>query len=68
MVHDAVAYMTTRADLAAAAATAFVHTRPGGVTLFAPDYVRESFRDKAELHANDDGARGVSVRAGHHGG
>ena len=59
MVHDAVAYMTTRADLAAAAATAFVHTRPGGVALFAPDYVRESFRDKAELHANDDGARSL---------
>jgi SAM-dependent methyltransferase len=59
MVHDAVAYMTTRADLAAAAATAFAHTRPGGVALFTPDYVRESFADKAELHANDDGARSL---------
>ena len=28
LVHDAVAYMTTRADLAAAVATAFAHTRP----------------------------------------
>ena len=59
MIHDAIAYMTTRADLAAAAATAFAHTRPGGVALFAPDYVRESFADKAELHGNDDGARSL---------
>src|SRR3954469_12785826 len=59
MVHDAVAYMTTRADLAAAAATAFAHTRPGGAALFAPDYVRESFAEKADLHAGDDGARSL---------
>jgi hypothetical protein len=59
LVHDAVAYMTTRADLAAAAATAFAHTRPGGAALFAPDYVRETFSDKAELHAGDDGPRSL---------
>jgi hypothetical protein len=59
LVHDAVCYMTTRADLAAAAATAFAHTRPGGGALFAPDYVRESFRDKAELLAGDDGGRSL---------
>jgi SAM-dependent methyltransferase len=59
LVHDAVAYMTTRADLAAAAATAFAHTRPGGAALFAPDYVRETFSEKADLHAGDDGARSL---------
>jgi len=59
LVHDAVCYMTTRADLAAAAATAFAHTRPGGVALFAPDYVRETFRDGADLHAGDDGTRAL---------
>jgi hypothetical protein len=59
LVHDAVAYMTTRADLAAAAATAFVHTRPGGAALFAPDYVRETFREKNDLHAGDDGSRSL---------
>src|SRR3954468_17461653 len=59
LVHDAVAYMTTRADLAATAATAFAHTRPGGAALFAPDYVRESFAEKADLHAGDDGARSL---------
>jgi SAM-dependent methyltransferase len=59
LVHDAVAYMTTRADLAAAAATAFAHTRPGGAALFAPDYVRETFSEKADLHAGDDGVRSL---------
>jgi len=59
MVHDAVAYMTTRADLAAAVATAFAHTRPGGAAVFAPDYVRETFHEKSELHAGDDGSRSL---------
>ena len=59
LVHDAVAYMTTRADLAAAAATAFAHTRPGGAAVFAPDFVREAFHDKTELYSGDDGARSL---------
>jgi SAM-dependent methyltransferase len=59
MVHDAVAYMTTRADLAAMAETAFAHTRPGGAALFAPDYVRESFHERSELYSGDDGPRAL---------
>ncbi|HXU03166.1 MAG TPA: class I SAM-dependent methyltransferase, partial [Polyangia bacterium] len=59
LVHDAVCYMTTRADLAAVAATAFAHTRPGGAAVFAPDFVRESFRERSELHSGDDGARAL---------
>ncbi len=43
-VHDAVCYMTTEADLRRAIETAWVHCRPGGGALFAPDYVRENFR------------------------
>ena len=43
-VHDAVCYMTTEADLRRAMETAWVHCRPGGAALFAPDYVRENFR------------------------
>ncbi len=42
-VHDAVCYMTTEADLRRAMETAWVHCRPGGAVLFAPDYVRENF-------------------------
>ena len=59
LVHDAVVYMTTRAELAAAAATAFAHTRPGGAAVFAPDYVREAFHEKTELHACSEGARSL---------
>jgi len=58
-VHDAVMYLTTEAELAAAATTAFLHTRPGGAALFAPDYVCETFRERSELHANDDGERAL---------
>jgi SAM-dependent methyltransferase len=43
-VHDAVCYMTTLDDLRRAVETAFVHCRPGGAALFAPDFVREDFR------------------------
>jgi SAM-dependent methyltransferase len=43
LIQDAVAYMTSEADLAAALRTSFVHCRPGGVALFVPDYLRETF-------------------------
>ena len=36
--------MTTESDLRMAIDTAFVHCRPGGAALFAPDFVRENFR------------------------
>lgn len=55
LVHDAVVYMASEADLAAAARTAFVHTRPGGAAIFAPDCVREVFRESARLFEADDG-------------
>jgi SAM-dependent methyltransferase len=58
-VHDAVAYMTTLDDLCLAIQTAFLHTRPGGVALFAPDYVRENFRAGTECGGDDDGPRGL---------
>ncbi len=56
-VHDAVCYMTTREDLLRAMETAFAHCRPGGLALFAPDYVRETFGE-----STDDG--GASARDG----
>jgi hypothetical protein len=59
LVHDAVAYMTTEDDLLAAARTAFVHTRPGGAAVFAPDCVRETLREETELLTGDDGARAL---------
>ena len=55
-VHDAVCYMTTEADLRMAIETAFVHCRPGGAVLFAPDYVRENFKPSTD-HGGDDSDR-----------
>lgn len=53
-VHDAICYMTREDDLRQAMETAFVHCRPGGGVLFAPDYVRETFQAGTE----DGGADG----------
>jgi hypothetical protein len=53
-VHDAVVYMTTEADLRQAIETAFVHCRPGGAALFAPDHVRETFKPSTS-HGGHDG-------------
>ncbi|MEO8745851.1 MAG: class I SAM-dependent methyltransferase [Candidatus Dormiibacterota bacterium] len=59
-IHDAVCHMTTEADLGAVMNTAFEHCRPGGVALFVPDDVRESFVPSTD-HGGNDTARG-SVR------
>ena len=53
-VHDAVMYLSTERDLRQAIETAFVHCRPGGAALFAPDYVGETFRPGAEHGGYDD--------------
>jgi SAM-dependent methyltransferase len=53
-VHDAIGYMTTLQDLRQAIETAFVHCKAGGVALFVPDHVRETFRPSTE-HGGQDG-------------
>jgi SAM-dependent methyltransferase len=53
-VHDAVCYMTTERDLRQAIETAFIHCRPGGAALLAPDFVRENFRASTD-HGGEDG-------------
>jgi SAM-dependent methyltransferase len=58
-VHDAVCYMTTEADLRMAVETAFVHCRPGGVALFAPDFVAENFRSSTDHGGCDADGRGL---------
>lgn len=57
LVHDAVMYMTTEADLAAAMATAFAHCRPGGAALFVPDDTTETFRPDTSTGGHDEGDR-----------
>jgi hypothetical protein len=54
LIHDAVMYMISEADLRAALETAFVHLRPGGAAVIAPDCVRETFRPGTE-HGGHDG-------------
>ena len=60
-VHDAVCYMTTETDLRQAIETAFVHCRPGGAALFAPDFIRETFRSLTD-HGGEDGPDGRALR------
>ena len=59
LVHDAVVYMSTRTDLEGAIATAFAHTAPGGVALFQPDFVSETFEPGTETGGSDAGARAL---------
>lgn len=59
LVHDAVSYMTSRADLAGAIATAFAHTAPGGVAMFQPDFVSETFEPGTGTGGSDGGGRGL---------
>jgi SAM-dependent methyltransferase len=47
-IHDAICYMTSEAQLRQAIETAFIHCKPGGVTLLAPDHVRETFSESTE--------------------
>jgi ubiquinone/menaquinone biosynthesis C-methylase UbiE len=53
-IQDAISYMTSAADLKQAFETAYVHCRPGGAALFAPDFIRETFRPGTE-HGGHDG-------------
>ncbi len=54
LVHDAVMYMLTEHDLRQAIVTAHAHLRPGGVAIFAPDHLRETFRPHTD-HGGHDG-------------
>lgn len=58
-VHDAICYMATPEDLRRAIETAYVHCRPGGSALFAPDHVRETFATSTDHGGVDAGGRGL---------
>lgn len=62
-VHDAVMYLTTEADLRRAMETAFVHCRPGGVALFAPDHLRETFAPETDHGGHDGDGRALRYLA-----
>lgn len=56
LIHDAIDYMLTLDELRQALETAAVHCKPGGLTLFVPDYVRETFQPSTG-HGGTDGDR-----------
>lgn len=58
-IQDAIAYMRTEEDLAAAIGTAFEHCRPGGVALFAPDHTRETFAASTDRGGHDCAGRSM---------
>jgi len=62
-VQDAVMYLTTEENLRQAMTTALVHLRPGGVALFAPDYVRETFVSQTEKGGHDGDGRALRFLA-----
>lgn len=59
VIEDAIEYMLTKGDLRSALQTAYVHCRPGGIAIFAPDVIRETWRDETDSGGNDDGDRGI---------
>jgi trans-aconitate methyltransferase len=58
-VHDAIDYMITFEDLCAAASTAHAHCRDGGVALFVPDLIRETFKAHTDHGGNDGESRSM---------
>ncbi|MCB9760659.1 MAG: methyltransferase domain-containing protein [Alphaproteobacteria bacterium] len=53
LLHDAVMYMRTEAELRAALDTLFAHCRPGGGALVLPDHVRETFQEGLSVCGGD---------------
>jgi len=60
-VHDAVDYMTTEADLRLVIETAFAHCRPGGIAVFVPDNIAETFEPDTG-YGGADGTDGRGAR------
>lgn len=56
-VHDAICHMTTESDLRAVMRTAYEHLKPGGVALFVPDFVRETFVAGTDQGGSDSPGR-----------
>lgn len=58
-IHDAIDYMTTLEELRQALETAFMHCKPGGVAMFVPDHVRETFQPSTDHDGTDSADRGM---------
>ncbi len=53
LIHDAIMYATTPADLQATLRTATEHCRAGGTIVVLPDYVRETFEPGTDCGGHD---------------
>ncbi|WP_158542850.1 class I SAM-dependent methyltransferase [Phytoactinopolyspora halophila] len=62
-VHDAIGYMLTESELRQAVDTAFAHCHPGGLAVFVPDDVAETFEPYTEHGGSDDADRGARFLA-----
>jgi SAM-dependent methyltransferase len=60
-IHDAISYLTSEDDLAAAIETTAAHVRPGGVVILTPDATTEIFNPRTD-HGGHDGDDGRSLR------
>jgi len=58
-VHDAITYMTTEDDLAAAIETAYVHCASPGLALFVPDETLDIFRRTSSEGGHTEGDRSM---------
>jgi hypothetical protein len=59
LIHDAIMYMSSEEDLRAALLTAHEHCKPGGVAVFVPDWVAETFQPGTTHEGVDRGDGGV---------
>lgn len=60
LIHDAIMYMLTEEDLAAAIGTAAAHLRPGGVALFVPDDTVETYEPNTSSESHEGDGRSVA--------
>ena len=58
-IHDAIDYMTTLADLRLSIQTAYAHCKKGGLAMFVPDHVKETFRGVTEHDGQDGDGRAL---------
>jgi SAM-dependent methyltransferase len=58
-IHDALDYVLTADELRQTVETAAIHCRPGGVALFVPDHLTESFKLRTEHGGHDGEERGI---------
>lgn len=58
-IHDAIMYLTRENELRLAMETAFVHCKPGGAAIFAPDCVFETFTPTTRHGGDDGGTRAI---------